>query len=41
MGDRGKKGKDKLNNQKIEKKTKKDARISAEKERVNTKDSKR
>jgi len=41
MGDRGKKGKDKLNNQKIEKKTKENARIAAENLRVNTKDSKR
>ena len=41
MGDKGKKDKDKLNNQKMEKKTKENARIPAEKERVNTKDSKK
>jgi len=41
MGDRGKKDKEKSKNQKIEKKTKENARIAAESLRVNTKDSKK
>jgi len=41
MGDRGKKGKDKLSNQKTKKKTKGNSSIPAEGLRVNTKDSQR